>query len=100
MDSSRLGHIVQEINVLVAGLRNGFISCVKEFGNLVTHSLARYAKSISNRKTIFLYIHTHSLFSLQFLLLLHIMFFFFFNSQLFEYKPIFNALEVIKYYSI
>ena len=26
--------------------------------------------------------------------------FFFFNSQLLEYKPIFNALEVIKYYSI
>ena len=28
------------------------------------------------------------------------MFFFSFNSQLFGYKQIFNALEVIKYYSI
>ena len=60
MDSSRLGHIVQEINVLVAGLRNGFISCVKEFGNLVTHSLVGMLNLfLIEKRFFFTFTHTH-----------------------------------------
>ena len=46
MDYSQLGHILQEIKMLVASLCKGSFSCVSRFGNSVLHSLAKFAKSI------------------------------------------------------
>ena len=40
MDYSQLGHILQKIKVLVAGLCKGSFSCVRRSGNSVAHSLA------------------------------------------------------------
>ena len=48
MYCSRLGHILQEIKMLVADLCNGFFLCVRLSGNSVMHSLVKFAKSISN----------------------------------------------------
>ena len=48
MDCSQLGHIFQEIKMLVDGLCNGFFLCVRLSGNSVMHFLVKFAKSISN----------------------------------------------------
>ena len=48
MDYSQLGHILQEIKMLVASLCKGSFSCVRRSGNSVVHSLAKFANSISD----------------------------------------------------
>ena len=45
---SRLGHVVEDIQVLISGLRWAEVRWVKRSANLIAHSLARYAKNISN----------------------------------------------------
>ena len=45
---SLLGHVVEDIQVLILGLRWAEVRWVKRSANLVTHNLARYAKNISN----------------------------------------------------
>ena len=45
---SRLGHVIEDIQVLISGLRWAEVRWVKRSANLVAHSLARYAKNISN----------------------------------------------------
>ena len=45
---SRLGHAFKDIQVLISGLRWAEVRWVKRSANLVAHSLARYAKNISN----------------------------------------------------
>ena len=45
---SRLGHVIEDIQVLISGLRWAEVRWVTRSANLVAHSLARYAKNISN----------------------------------------------------
>ena len=45
---SRLGHVIEDIQVLISVLRWADVRWVKRSANLVAHSLARYAKNISN----------------------------------------------------
>ncbi|XP_065626120.1 uncharacterized protein LOC136066171 [Quercus suber] len=45
---SRLGHVFDDIQVLISGLRWVEVLWVKRSANLVSHSLARHAKNISN----------------------------------------------------
>ena len=48
MDYSQPVHILQEIKMLVASLCKGSFSCVRRSSNSVVHSLAKFAKSISD----------------------------------------------------
>ena len=41
---SRLGHVIEDIQVLISGLRWANVRWVKRSANLVAHSLARYTK--------------------------------------------------------
>uniref|UniRef100_A0A7N2M6W5 RNase H type-1 domain-containing protein n=1 Tax=Quercus lobata TaxID=97700 RepID=A0A7N2M6W5_QUELO len=45
---SQLGHVIEDIQVLISGLRWVKVRWVKRSANLVAHSLAWYAKNISN----------------------------------------------------
>ncbi|XP_075665489.1 uncharacterized protein LOC142635170 [Castanea sativa] len=46
--NSLLGHIFEDIQHLVRGLQYASISCIKRGGNMVAHSLARHARTISD----------------------------------------------------
>ena len=48
MDGSRLGNILEDIHCLVSALRWCFVSCVKRSANTVAHSLARFARNVSD----------------------------------------------------
>ena len=48
MNYSQLEHILQEIKMLVAGLRKCSFLCVRRFGNSVVHFLTEFTKSISD----------------------------------------------------
>lgn len=43
---SRLGHVYEDIQVLIAGLRGTNVRWVNRSANLVAHSLARAAKDV------------------------------------------------------
>ena len=45
---SRLGHIIVDIQCLVASLQWAKVTMVKRDANFVAHSLVRYAKNLSN----------------------------------------------------
>ena len=45
---SRLGHVVEDIQMLISGLRWAEICWVRRSANRVTHSLACHVKNISN----------------------------------------------------
>jgi len=47
-NNSLLGHIFEDIQHLVRGLQHASISCIKRGGNMVAHSLARHARTISD----------------------------------------------------
>nr|XP_023887446.1 uncharacterized protein LOC111999548 [Quercus suber] len=46
--NSWLGHIYDDICVYLNGLQQASISCIKRGGNMVAHSLAKYAKNIDD----------------------------------------------------
>ena len=46
--NSLLGHIFEDIQQLVRGLQYASISYIKRGGNMVAHSLARHARTISD----------------------------------------------------
>lgn len=45
---SRLGHIIVDIQCLVASLQWAKVTMVKRDANFVAHSLVRYAKNLAN----------------------------------------------------
>lgn len=45
---SKLGHIIVDIQCLVASLQWAKVTMVKRDANFVAHSLVRYAKNLSN----------------------------------------------------
>ena len=47
-NNSLLGHIFEDIQHLVCGLQHASISCIKRGGNMVAHSIARHARTISD----------------------------------------------------
>ena len=47
VDQSRLGHIIQDIQWLAQGLRWVCFSHINQGANFVAHSLARYAKNVT-----------------------------------------------------
>ena len=53
MDNSRLGHVFQDIQCLVHGLRWGFVICIKRGANVAAHSLARFSRYVTE-ETIWL----------------------------------------------
>ena len=46
--NSLLGHIYEDICAYLNGMQHVSISCIKRGGNMVAHSLAKYAKNITN----------------------------------------------------
>ena len=46
--NSLLGHICEDICAYLNGMPHISISCIKREGNMVAHSLAKYAKHISD----------------------------------------------------
>ena len=47
-NNSLLGRIFEDIQHLVRGLQYASINCVKRGGNMVAHSIARHARTISD----------------------------------------------------
>ena len=47
-NNSLLGHIFEDIQHLVCGLQYASIRCIERGGNMVAHSLARHARTISD----------------------------------------------------
>ena len=45
-NNSFFGHIVDDIRHFISGRQSVGFSCVKREGNMVTHSLARFARNI------------------------------------------------------
>ena len=46
--NSLLGHIYEDICAYLNGMQHVSISCIKRGGNMVAHSLAKYAKNITD----------------------------------------------------
>ena len=48
LDGSRLGNVLEDIHCLASALRWCSVSCVKRTANSVAHSLARFARNVSD----------------------------------------------------